>query len=266
MSLNDHEEDIVISEFQQCLDDIKQQVLSSGYCFFEHPKLEKIAKKARDEYRFVFSQLKPHPQSERFDYLSLKSEKFWKKYAIGSENGTGAPYAQFLTTTYFSDWENTSLNSLFRILFRMRNMLVGLPREFGSTPNVDHYWNASRVHTYPAGGGFMLGHKDTYFLKQVQRARTNLEDMLARSAFNVTHVTCPLSTRGIDFQVGGFWIIDKINGRKEYLEKPLDLIGKLLIFDGNCIHGVDTVDPDRVVDLTSSTGRSTCLSNLYGFS
>jgi hypothetical protein len=256
----------IIDGFREKIDDIKYEIRSYGYSFFEHPELEALIRLARNDYFETYLQIAPHAPTHKFGYSDLEEKKYWKKFAIGSSNGTGAPYAQFLVTTYVTDRGDLNhLQLLFNLLFRLRNLMIGLPRDFGANPKSDMYWNASRVHTYPAGGGFMLGHTDTHFLKQIDRKRTEYELLINDSEFHVTHVSCPLSLRGQDFEQGGFWIKDRRTGEKLFLEKFGDQLNKLLIFDGYCEHGIDSVDPDKLLDLSTVFGRTACLSNLYAF-
>ncbi len=256
----------IIDAYHNKIKKIEIEIRARGYAFFDHPELANLIEAARDVYVRDFPNISPHAQSHKFEYSDLVKKKYWKKFAIGSSNGTGAPYAQFLVTTYVTDvGEDNHLQLLFVLLFKMRNLLIGLPEDFGSTPSRDMYWNASRIHTYPAGGGFMLGHKDTHFLKQVKRERSTYEKKMNDSEFKVTHVSCPLSVRGTDFDEGGFWIRDRKTEEKVFLEKKGDRLDKLLFFDGNCEHGVDSVDPGTILSLSNVNGRTTCLSNLYAY-
>ena len=234
-------------------DQIKVELEDKGFYILENSSIAEVIPHARSEYLNLFSKLKIHPPRERFTHTDLK-EKPWRKLAIGSTNGLGESYAQLLQTTYFDEQSNQhpNLRKLFSFMIEMRNQLLGLALDFGSNPVRDLYWNACRVHHYPAGGGFMMAHKDTHF-----------PQVLEKSGHPFLQIMIPLSIRGNDFVTGGGFIVEKKTKKKIFFETERSL-GNVIIFNGGgVIHGVDDVDGDKIIDFQSSTGRFAAFINVY---
>jgi hypothetical protein len=233
------------------LDNLKNQVASSGYAIFSSPELKKLGLLAREEYLNNFTKLPIHPPREKFHYSILDSAPY-RKFAISSANGVGEPYAQFLQTTYYSEEDKNypNLMNVFNELIKIRNQMLDQKNDFGSIPNRDGYWNACRVHHYPKGGGFMVEHKDTHFPK-----------VLEESSLPFLQVMMALSIKGKDFLEGGNYIRTR-EGKQIFPEDIAD-IGSLIMFDGGITHGVQDVDPDSVLNLESSSGRFAAFVNLY---
>jgi hypothetical protein len=129
----------------------------------------------------------------------------------------------------------------------------GKSERFGFNPVVDRFWNATRVHHYPQGGGFMSAHKDEYF----PQALGLKEDL------SFLQCAVLLSSKGIDFYQGGAFVVLE-TGEKIMLDDQGDA-GTLVIFDGRLIHGVADVDPDQVLDWKNEKGRMAIFSNLYKY-
>ena len=91
------------------------------------------------------------------------------------------------------------------------------------------YWNASRIHHYPCGGGHMAEHADTHF-----------PSILSKASIPFVQVAVLLSDRNTDFRNGGGFIIDR-----------------------SLKHGVEEIDLDQVLDWSSTKGRIALFSNLY---
>ena len=176
-----------------------------------------------------------------------------RKLAIGSSNGVSDPYAQFLQSTYFSSksLKLQSLSKLAKILIQIRNQLSGLPLDFGENPSKDKFWNASRVHHYPSGGGFMSRHTDPHFTQ-----------VMKNNNIPFLQLVLVLSKKGKDFTNGGGYIIPRENDKLINLEDEFSF-GDIVIFDGSIEHGVDTVDSHIIPDLNSKNGRLSLMVGLY---
>ena len=172
------------------------------------------------------------------------------KFAIGSRNGVGEPYAQLLQTIYFdpAGARHPSLNALFKVMIGLRNQLMHVAPDFGADPGRDGYWNACRVHHYPRGGGFMMNHCDTYF-------PVKLGDL------PFYQVMAPLSVKGRDFLEGGGILVTRQGERLNTDE--LAGLGSLVVFDGRILHGVDDIDPRDIMDFDDEGGRLAAFANLY---
>lgn len=223
---------------------IKHGLEQDGYFILKNDEFATLVTIAKDEYFAQLSRLELHPQKSRLDRKSLSAQP-WRKLAIGATNGVGEPYAQFLSTTYFSEYTPglDALNNIFSILLELRNRLFGIPRILES----DGIWDACRIHHYPRGGGFMSEHRDTHFPK-----------VLGTSGMPFLQVSACMSRRGTDFHTGGGFVIDK-RGHKIDLEA----YGSIIMFDGNQRHGVDCIDLDTLPDYNAQTGRLAAFTNIY---
>lgn len=222
-----------------------------GSCIIDDWELKSQVKLARDEYYQSMKVCKLAPQKQKFHYTDLNTKPH-RKLAIGSTNGIGDPYAQFLQTTYFSkdDPQYSKLGSIFGYLISLRNRILGIAEDFGNDPKRDGFWNACRVHHYPSGGGFMVGHRDTHFPALLEKAGTPFLQVLVL-----------LSERGEDFHTGGGYVVNRA-GEKKYYEDTNSL-GNIVCFDGSIIHGVDDVDNDQIIDFNSTKGRLAGFVGLY---
>jgi hypothetical protein len=208
-----------------------------------------LCETARADYLAAFRRSTVQPPKKAFKPADLAKGP-WRKFAIGSKNGVGESYAQLLQTTYFDPTcpAHPSLNLLFEVVIELRNQLMRVAPDFGSDPARDGYWNACRVHHYPRGGGFMMGHCDTYF-------PVKLGDL------PFYQVMAPLSVKGRDFSEGGGMLITRQGERLNTDE--IAGIGSLVVFDGRIQHGVDDVDPREVMNFDDEAGRLAAFANLY---
>lgn len=233
------------------VDKIREQLAADGYFSTSINEFKELARAARDEYLASMQSWTLNAPKTKMNPRDL-IERPWRKLAIGSSNGVGEAYAQLLQTTYFDEQYPgyNALRSLFSKLIALRNEISGKPRDFGSVPQRDGFWNACRIHHYPRGGGFMSAHRDTHFPKCLEGA-----------GHPFLQVMTLLSDRGRDFFTGGGYIIDR-QGQKKYFEDQ-DSLGDVVAFDGSIVHGVEDIDGDQVMDFTLGTGRLAAFVNLY---
>lgn len=224
--------------------EIRQGLARNGYFVLQDEAFARCVSDAREEYLAILPAVALNPQRSRLDRADLERQP-WRKVAIGATNGVGEPYAQFLTTTYFSGRTASmpALNFLFFVLLNVRDRLF----EIGPQTQLDGVWNACRVHHYPRGGGFMSEHRDTHFPK-----------VLGTAGMPFLQVSACMSKRGTDFNTGGGFVVDK-SGNKIDLES----YGSMILFDGNQRHGVDCVDLDALPDIRATTGRLAAFTNFY---
>jgi len=225
------------------LESIRHRLKEKGYGIISDWELKDLASKAREEYLDSMAKYETSPPRQGFHYSDLV-HKPHRKLAIGSRNGDGEKYPQLLQTTYFSKdhskYEN--LGKIFSYLISLRNRILGMDEGFGNDPEQDGFWNACRIHHYPAGGGFMFEHRDTLFPK-----------LLEESGCPFLQVLVVLSTRGKDFHTGGGFVDDR-DGNRIFYENENSL-GNIVFFDGSIVHGVDDVDGDKVMNFSSQAGR-----------
>ena len=114
----------------------------------------------------------------------------------------------------------------------------------------DGFWTASRLQHYPAGGGFFMKHRDAVLEKH-----TKLAGML-----KFIQIILLVTQKGEDFEAGGAFIEldDKHINLEDYFGK-----GDVIIYDGRTIHGVDDIDPHRVLNFSNPNGRVAGLASLY---
>lgn len=230
---------------------IRHKIKKNGFYtikhFFSKKEVSSLKKEFNDLYHSI-NLLPPHSNKIKKGFVKNP----FKKMAIGATNGIGDPYAQFLITTYLSSNSkfHPLLSSAAIKIIKIRNSLLGIDLNYGLGSN-DKFWNAQRIHFYPSGGGFMVQHKDSHFPKILRKD-------------NLSFLQCCilLSNKGTKkcFTKGGFFIIS--NNRKVYLEN-INSAGNLVFFDGSITHGVDTIDPDILLNLDSSRGRLALFVNLY---
>ena len=239
---------------QSTLDKIKRGLKNNGYFIYKKFINKEICLLAKNEYFACQINSDLHSQAEVFLPKDLL-EKCWRKTAIGSGNGLGEKYSQVLQTTYIPLKETEGFKNLsfcFKEAVQLRNQLTNMERDFGFEGSFETgtYWNALRIHHYPCGGGHMAEHADTYF-----------PSILSESNIPFVQVAICLSNRSIDFNEGGGFIIDRSN--KKVFFEDAESMGSVIIFDGSMRHGVDDIDPGKVLDWRSNQGRIALFSNLY---
>jgi hypothetical protein len=133
----------------------------------------------------------------------------------------------------------------------MRNQLMGVSESFGSDPEQDSFWGASRVHQYPRGGGFMSQHRDTYFPQII-------DAQIGKPYYQLCVL---LSRKDVDFATGGGIIID--NDEHKVDLETAGGFGSMILFDGKARHAVEDVDLDKIIDFNRADGRLAAFVNLY---
>jgi hypothetical protein len=232
---------------------INKDLAEKGYAYIPNFMQQDVCLKARDEYFSSLANLPLYAQDKPFDPKELHY-KSWRKTAIGSSNGVGEKYSQILQTTYipFKSDDFKNLNTCFQSAILLRNQLTNMDDNFGSIIGFETgtYWNASRIHHYPCGGGHMAEHADTHF-----------PSILSKASIPFVQVAVLLSDRNTDFRNGGGFVIDR-NNKKVFFENDKSM-GAAIIFDGSLKHGVEEIDLDQVLDWSSTKGRIALFSNLY---
>lgn len=148
------------------------------------------------------------------------------------------------------------MRSVFARLARARNRLQGAPEDFCVERPEGATYTLSRIHQFPAGGGFLGEHADSV------AARVPLDAGLARTGPEPVYVQLLLvmSRPGEDFEQGGGYYVR--GDRRIFYERYTEP-GDVLLYNGRTRHGVGAVDPHRPVDLTSPAGRYSALVTLY---
>jgi len=231
------------------IDSIRKEVAQNAFSILRPAGFDLVCEAARQDYLKALQATEMKPPGVKFNYADLEKGP-WRKQAISSTNGIGEPYAQFLQSMYFDHQSSAypHLNKLFEFVIELRNQIMDVPKDFGDDPDRDGFWNACRVHHYPAGGGFMVMHKDTYF-------------PVALGEYSYYQLLVPFSKKGRDFTTGGGVVVDR-HGVKHNTDE-LAGMGSVLVYDGRTLHGVEDVDSHELLNFESPKGRLCVVCNLY---
>ncbi|TRU11012.1 MAG: hypothetical protein EWV75_12920 [Microcystis wesenbergii Mw_QC_S_20081001_S30D] len=177
----------------------------------------------------------------------------FQKLAVGCARGKHhlGSYGRLLRVFFNPLWQEDiyEMHDVFRALVIVRNKLIGKPINFASDTIEDGLWTAARIHQYPVGGGFIQTHRD----------RT--QSTVSESAnLNYYQVFAILSQKGEDFEQGGGFIEEQ--GKRIILDDYISP-GDIVIYDGSTLHGVEDIDPHKVLDLETVSGRLSAFVSLY---
>ena len=177
----------------------------------------------------------------------------FQKLATGGENNRYNNFPRFFRTLYNPIWSDDiyGMKKTFKTVSKIRNSLYGLPKSFAIEEIADNgYWTASRIHQYPAGGGFFIGHRDTTLL-----------DVAKEKGTGFFQVILVMSKKGEDFESGGAFIDDQ-GGERLNIDDNVEL-GDIVVYDGQTFHGVEDIDPHKKLTLNSINGRLAGFVSLY---
>jgi hypothetical protein len=156
----------------------------------------------------------------------------FQKWSIGRARHGTVNRPRFMRTFYNPLWDEDifGLHPAFRTQCGVRNLLGKLPEDFAIDREERGLWTAARIHHFPAGGGFMVGHEDTV----LPAFYDTIDLAFYQSVLLITQ-------RGEDYQSGGGFI--DVEGEHIAYEKYCSG-GDIIIYDQNAVHGVDDVDVD----------------------
>lgn len=224
-----------------------RKLRNSGFCCVRGLVSEDEAKASRQKFNVRFD---PGQDKPGFGESATDIHRNFQKLRVGV-----SPYkpenSRLVRTFYNPMWDEDiyQLHGAFRKMIHLRNHLLGKPAAF-ALDNVEvGLWTASRLQHYPPGGGFMSAHRDEL-----------LADAANAVGLGFLQLILTLSQKGIDYQSGGGFIIR--DGKLIDFE-DLTRLGDVVLYDGNTLHGVDTIDPHQVLDLNTSSGRLVGLVTLY---
>ena len=138
---------------------------------------------------------------------------------------------------YFFPWNDDPLNIYEEIWRRWRiaKLVGGLhPNSYEKNTPKDGVIDRIQVVRYPPSEGFLETHVDPF---QNQR--------LIFSAY--------MSRRGVDFDEGGFYVVDENDYRVDFEDKVE--IGDMVYLYATVLHGVSHVDTQKPLDWNSDDGR-----------
>ena len=177
----------------------------------------------------------------------------FQKLQVGANSGVGSrrTLGRFMRVFYnpiFAD-DIYGLRRHFVRLARLRNLLYGLPIDFAVGGTEDGYWTCARLQQYPAGGGFMVPHRDMY-----------AQAAAAEAGLSYFQLLLQLTEKGVDFFEGGAYV-DLGDDRFMYEEHCLT--GDVIVYDGRSVHGVADIDPLQPLDLHRFSGRAVAMASLF---
>ena len=180
-------------------------------------------------------------------------QKNFQKLSIGCARGKHhlGSYGRLLRIFFNPLWQEDiyQMHNVFKQLIAVRNKLIDKPIDFASKTIEDGLWTAARIHQYPNGGGFIQGHRDRTQASVAEHADLNYYQVFAI-----------LSQKGEDFEEGGGFIEHQ---RKRIIIDNYISPGDIVIYDGSTLHGVEDIDPHKVLDLDTTSGRLSAFVSLY---
>ncbi len=183
------------------------------------------------------------------DHQEVRSN--FQKWSIGCARHGNVDRPRFMRTFYNPLWDEDiyGLHDAFRTQCGVRNLLGDMPLDFAVDREERGVWTAARIHHFPAGGGFMVGHCDT-----VLPAFYETVDL----AFYQTLLVVTQS--GEDYQKGGGFIT--VDG-EQVVYDDYCTAGDIIVYDQNLEHGVADIDVDVAFRQDSLAGRMSGLVTLY---
>lgn len=176
----------------------------------------------------------------------------FQKLSLGRARHGGVDRPRFMRCFYLPMWDDDifGMREIFRKTAQVRNLLSGQALDHAIDDPDAPAWTASRIHHFPAGGGFMVDHRDTVLPALYKESRLG--------AFFQPLVL--LTQKGVDFhEGGGFAMLG--NERIDY--EDCSLKGDIVIYDTSTVHGVEDVDPRVPYRQDSLAGRMSALVTLF---
>ena len=180
----------------------------------------------------------------------------FQKLSIGGAEHSGVYRPRCMRTYYNPIWADDiyGLRESFRKCAQIRNIMYGFDVNFAIDTVEDGFWTAARIHSYPAGGGFLVSHLDDV-VPVVQRA-----EGLSRYFQPVIVMSRKGTDPDCDFETGGGFF--ELNSHRYYYEEACEL-GDVVIYSGATQHGVADIDLHRTFDSRRPEGRYSGFVTLY---
>ncbi len=176
----------------------------------------------------------------------------FQKWSIGRARHGGVDRPRFMRCFYLPMWDEDvfGMREIFRKVAQVRNLLGDHPIDYAIDDPSERAWTASRIHHFPAGGGFMVDHRDTVL--------PSVYEQNGLGGFFQPLVL--LSQKGVDFEVGGGFAMvgDERISYEDHCQA-----GDIVIYDTTTVHGVDDVDPHVPFRQDSLAGRLSGLVTIF---
>ena len=172
----------------------------------------------------------------------------FQKLSIGGWERFGKSRPRCMRTFYNPIWAEDiyELREVFIKTAMLRNLIYGFRKDFAIKNVEDGFWTASRIHCYPAGGGFLSSHKDNV-VSTLQK-----QSGIGRYFQPVIVMSKKGTSKDCDFVSGGGFF--EINKERYFYEEEAEL-GDIIIYSGKIIHGVADIDIHKKFDSTKNIGR-----------
>ena len=235
---------------EQSMAKIKATVEESHFCLVRGLTNPEIVREGMNRVHRHIERNEDSPTTgERADQVR---GKVFMKMSIGNARHGGVERPRFKRALYSPYGQNSfGLDPVFSQLARVRNFLAGKRADYALEVEEDGFWTASRMHHFPAGGGFMVLHRDTVLPAKLE------ENNFEGGYFQPLAI---LSKKGEDFETGGGVAV--IDGTSVEYEDYTEL-GDIAIYDALSEHGVNDVDSHIPYTQRSGRGRYSGLATLY---
>jgi hypothetical protein len=213
---------------------------------------EKI-KKAKEKLKSLYDPNNDNPATGEHPRQIMDN---FQKLSIGGAKHSGVYRPRCMRTFYNPIWAEDiyGLKDEFIKAAKVRNLIYGFKVNFAIDKVEDGFWTASRIHSYPSGGGFLISHIDDV-VPVVQKAS---------GISNYFQPVIIMSKRGknddCDFETGGGFF--EVNNIRYYYEDEAKL-GDIVIYSGATIHGVEDIDLHKCFDSRQCDGRFAGFVTLY---
>lgn len=180
----------------------------------------------------------------------------FQKLSIGGAEHSGVYRPRCMRTFYNPIWSEDiyGMRQCFRTAARVRNIIYGFNENFAIDSVEDRFWTASRIHSYPKGGGFLVSHLDDV-VPVVQKASG-----ISRYFQPVIVMSKKGKGSDCDFETGGGFF--ELNKTRYYYEQEAEL-GDIVIYSGATVHGVADIDLHKAFDTRDPRGRFAGFVTLY---
>lgn len=176
----------------------------------------------------------------------------FQKLSIGCAKHGGVNRPRFMRCFYNPLWADDifEMRENFRRVAQLRNLLGKRPLNFATDTDENGMWTAARIHLFPTGGGFMVGHRDTVL--PAIYADEQLGDFFQPVLL--------LTQKGEHFDEGGGFVDF---GKERILYEDFSKKGDVVIYDTTTVHGVEDIDVRKPYRQNSLDGRMSALVTLY---
>jgi hypothetical protein len=180
----------------------------------------------------------------------------FQKLSIGGAEHSGVYRPRCMRTFYNPIWEEDiyGLRSSFIKASKLRNLIYGFDLNYAIGNVEDGFWTASRIHNYPAGGGFLVSHIDD-IVPVVQKS-----EGIERYYQPVIIMSKKGTSDDCDFSTGGGFF--EVDNKRIFYEEYCEL-GDIVIYSGATVHGVEDIDLHKTFDTTKTDGRFAGFVTLY---